>query len=203
MQRSVKGEVVYSTFDQPSENHVQVTELVLDRVKRLVESGKDVVILLDSITRMARAYNLNTPASGRILSGGVDSTALYPPKKFFGAARNIEEGGSLTILATALVDTGSRMDEVIFEEFKGTGNMEIRLDRKLADKRIFPAIDIETTGTRKEELLMDAAEAAMVWKLRAVLHALEPAAAIELLINKVRETKSNAEFLQAIQKNSR
>ena len=156
MQRSVRGEVVASTFDQPSENHVQVTELVLDRVKRLVEGGKDVVILLDSITRMARAYNLNTPASGRILSGGVDSTALYPPKKFFGAARNIEDGGSLTILATALVDTGSRMDEVIFEEFKGTGNMEIRLDRKLADKRIFPAIDIEMTGTRKEELLMDA-----------------------------------------------
>ena len=203
MQRSVKGEVVASTFDQPSENHVQVTELVLDRVKRLVEGGKDVVILLDSITRMARAYNLNTPASGRILSGGVDSTALYPPKKFFGAARNIEEGGSLTILATALVDTGSRMDEVIFEEFKGTGNMEIRLDRKLADKRIFPAIDIDMTGTRKEELLMDPAEAAMVWKLRAVLHALEPAAAIELLINKVRETKTNAEFLTAIQRNSR
>ncbi len=203
MKRSVNGEVVASTFDQPSENHVQVTELVLDRVKRLVEIGRDVVVLLDSITRMARAYNLNTPASGRILSGGVDSTALYPPKKFFGAARNIEEGGSLTILATALVDTGSRMDEVIFEEFKGTGNMEIRLDRKLADKRVFPAIDIELTGTRKEELLMDAAEAAMVWKLRAVLHALEPNAAIELLINKVRETKSNAEFLTQLQKNSR
>ncbi|MEE4275954.1 MAG: transcription termination factor Rho [Thermoleophilia bacterium] len=203
MQRSVDGEVVASTFDQPSENHVQVTELVLDRVKRLVEMGKDVVVLLDSITRMARAFNLNTPASGRILSGGVDSTALYPPKKFFGAARNIEEGGSLTILATALVDTGSRMDEVIFEEFKGTGNMEIRLDRKLADKRIFPAIDIEMTGTRKEELLMDAAEAAAVWKLRGVLHSLDPAAAIELLIKKVRETKSNAEFLSALQKNSR
>jgi transcription termination factor Rho len=203
MQRSVLGTVVASTFDQPSENHVQVTELVLDRVKRLVEVGEDVVVLLDSITRMARAFNLNTPASGRILSGGVDSTALYPPKKFFGAARNIEHGGSLTILATALVDTGSRMDEVIFEEFKGTGNMEIRLDRKLADKRIFPAIDIDATGTRKEELLMEAAEAAMVWKLRAVLHSLEPSAAIELLINKVRETKSNEEFLQQIQKNSR
>jgi transcription termination factor Rho len=203
MQRSVQGEVVASTFDQPSENHVQVTELVLDRVKRLVEMGNDVVVLLDSITRMARAFNLNMPASGRILSGGVDSTALYPPKKFFGAARNIEEGGSLTILATALVDTGSRMDEVIFEEFKGTGNMEIRLDRKLADKRVFPAIDIELTGTRKEELLMDAAEAAMVWKLRAVLHSLEPSAAIELLINKVRETKSNNEFLTQLQKNSR
>jgi transcription termination factor Rho len=203
MQRSVNGEVVASTFDQPSENHVQVTELVLDRVKRLVEQKHDVVILLDSITRMARAFNLNTPASGRILSGGVDSTALYPPKKFFGAARNIEEGGSLTIMATALVDTGSRMDEVIFEEFKGTGNMEIRLDRKLADKRIFPAIDIDGTGTRREELLMEPAEAAMVWKLRNVLHSLEPSAAIELLINKVRETKSNADFLLAIQKNSR
>jgi len=203
MQRSVVGTVVASTFDQPSENHVQVTELVLDRVKRLVEMGHDVVVLLDSITRMARAFNLNTPASGRILSGGVDSTALYPPKKFFGAARNIEEGGSLTILATALVDTGSRMDEVIFEEFKGTGNMEIRLDRRLADKRIFPAIDIEMTGTRKEELLMEPAEAAAVWKLRGVLHSLEPAAAIELLIKKVRETKSNAEFLSALQKNSR
>jgi len=203
MQRSVNGTVVASTFDQPSENHVQVTELVLDRVKRLVEIGEDVVVLLDSITRMARAFNLNTPASGRILSGGVDSTALYPPKKFFGAARNIEFGGSLTILATALVDTGSRMDEVIFEEFKGTGNMEIRLDRKLADKRIFPAIDIDSTGTRKEELLMEPAEAAMVWKLRAVLHSLEPSAAIELLINKVRETKSNEEFLLQIQKNSR
>jgi transcription termination factor Rho len=203
MQRSVKGEVVASTFDQPSENHVQVTELVLDRVKRLVEMKHDVVILLDSITRMARAFNLNTPASGRILSGGVDSTALYPPKKFFGAARNIEEGGSLTILATALIDTGSRMDEVIHEEFKGTGNWEIRLDRKLADKRVFPAIDIDNTGTRKEELLMEPAEAAMVWKLRTVLHSLEPAAAIELLINKVRETKSNADFLLQIQKNSR
>ncbi len=203
MQRSVIGTVVASTFDQPSENHVQITELVLDRVKRLVEMGHDVVVLLDSITRMARAFNLNTPASGRILSGGVDSTALYPPKKFFGAARNIEEGGSLTILATALVDTGSRMDEVIFEEFKGTGNMEIRLDRKLADKRIFPAIDIEATGTRKEELLMEAGEAATVWKLRSVLHSLDPSAAIELLIKKTRETKNNAEFLSALLKNSR
>ena len=203
MQRSVNGTVVASTFDQPSENHVQVTELVLDRVKRLVEMGHDVVVLLDSITRMARAFNLNTPASGRILSGGVDSTALYPPKKFFGAARNIEDGGSLTILATALVDTGSRMDEVIFEEFKGTGNMEIRLDRKLADKRIFPAIDIELTGTRKEELLMEPAEAAAVWKLRSVLHSLDPAAAIELLIKKTRETNNNAEFLSALIKNSR
>lgn len=203
MERSVKGTVVASTFDQPSENHVQVTELVLDRVKRLVEMGHDVVVLLDSITRMARAFNLNTPASGRILSGGVDSTALYPPKKFFGAARNIENGGSLTILATALVDTGSRMDEVIFEEFKGTGNMEIRLDRKLADKRIFPAIDIEATGTRKEELLMEPAEAAVIWQLRGVLHSLDPAAAIDVLIKKTRETKNNAEFLNALRKNSR
>ena len=203
MERSIKGEVVSSTFDMPSENHIAVAELVMERAKRMVESGFDVVILLDSITRLARAYNLATPASGRILSGGVDSTALYPPKKFFGAARNIEQGGSLTILATALVDTGSRMDEVIFEEFKGTGNMEIRLDRKLADKRIFPAIDIEMTGTRMEELLLEAAEAAAVWKLRGVLHSLDPAAAIELLIKKIRETKNNAEFLSALSKNSR
>jgi transcription termination factor Rho len=203
MQRSVKGEVVSSTFDQPSDNHVQVAELVLDRVKRLVESGRDVVVLLDSITRLARAYNLTAPASGRILSGGVDSTALFPPKKFFGAARNVEEGGSLTILATALVDTGSRMDEVIFEEFKGTGNMELHLDRKLADKRIFPAIDIERSGTRKEELLMDDAEAIQVWKVRNVLHALDPGAAIELLISKLRDTKTNEQFLKEIAKNSR
>ena len=203
MQRSVKGEVVSSTFDQPSDNHVQVAELVLDRVKRLVESGRDVVVLLDSITRLARAYNLTAPASGRILSGGVDSTALFPPKKFFGAARNVEEGGSLTILATALVDTGSRMDEVIFEEFKGTGNMELHLDRKLADKRIFPAIDIERSGTRKEELLMEDAEAIQVWKVRNVLHALDPGAAIELLISKLRDTKTNEQFLQEIAKNSR
>jgi transcription termination factor Rho len=203
MERTVQGEVVASTFDQPGENHVQVTELVLERVKRLVEVGKDVVVLLDSITRMARAYNLQAPASGRILSGGVDSTALYPPKKFFGAARNIEEGGSLTIVATALVETGSRMDEVIFEEFKGTGNWEVRLTRNLANKRIFPAIDIENSGTRKEELLMDPAEAKMVWKLRGVLHALDPNAAIELLIQKLKETKSNGEFLDQMRKNSR
>ncbi|MCL6106221.1 MAG: transcription termination factor Rho [Actinobacteria bacterium] len=203
MQRSVRGEVVSSTFDQPSDNHIQVAELVLDRVKRLVESGRDVVVLLDSITRLARAYNLSAPASGRILSGGVDSTALFPPKKFFGAARNVEEGGSLTILATALVDTGSRMDEVIFEEFKGTGNMELHLERKLADKRIFPAIDIERSGTRKEELLMEETEAVMVWKLRNVLHALDPGAAIELLISKLRDTKNNDQFLKEIGKNSR
>ncbi len=203
MERSVNGEVVASTFDQPADNHLQVTELVLERVKRLVEVGRDVVVLLDSITRLARAYNLAAPASGRILSGGVDSTALYPPKKFFGAARNIEEGGSLTILATALVDTGSRMDEVIFEEFKGTGNMEVHLSRGLANKRIFPAIDIEKSGTRKEELLMTPEEAKVVWKLRSVLHALEPNAAIELLINKLKETKSNTQFLEAMRKNSR
>jgi len=202
MQRSVKGEVVSSTFDQPSDNHVQVAELVLDRVKRLVESGRDVVVLLDSITRLARAYNLTAPTSGRILSGGVDSTALFPPKKFFGAARNVEEGGSLTILATALVDTGSRMDEVIFEEFKGTGNMELHLDRKLADKRVFPAIDIERSGTRKEELLMEDQEAIQVWKIRNVLHALDSGAAIELLISKLRDTKTNDQFLKEIAKNA-
>ncbi|MFH1737250.1 MAG: transcription termination factor Rho [Actinomycetota bacterium] len=200
MERSIDGDVVSSTFDMPAENHIQAAELVLERAKRLVEHKMDVVIVLDSITRLARAYNLTCPTSGRILSGGVDSTALYPPKHFFGAARNIENGGSLTIIATALVDTGSRMDEVIFEEFKGTGNMEIHLERKLADKRIFPAIDIEKSGTRKEELLLDPAEAQMIWKLRRVLHALEPAQAIELLIAKVRDTKSNTLFLKEIEK---
>ncbi len=203
MERSVSGEVVSSTFDQPSDNHIAVAELVLERAKRLVEQGRDVVILMDSVTRLARAYNLSTPASGRILSGGVDSTALFPPKRFFGAARNIEFGGSLTIIATALVDTGSRMDEVIFEEFKGTGNMEIRLDRKLADKRVFPAIDIEKSGTRKEELIMEPKEAAQVWKLRPIIHALDPGAAIELLISGVRKTKSNAQFLSQIKDASR
>lgn len=198
MERSVTGEVISSTFDQPSDNHIAVAELVLERAKRLVEHNRDVVILLDSVTRLARAYNLSTPASGRILSGGVDSTALFPPKRFFGAARNIEFGGSLTIIATALVDTGSRMDEVIFEEFKGTGNMEIHLDRKLADKRIFPAIDIEKSGTRKEELILEPKEAEQVWKLRRVLHSLEPGAAIEVLIEGVRKTKSNAQFLSQI-----
>lgn len=203
MERSVSGEVVSSTFDQPSDNHIAVAELVLERAKRLVEQERDVVILMDSVTRLARAYNLSTPASGRILSGGVDSTALFPPKRFFGAARNIEFGGSLTIIATALVDTGSRMDEVIFEEFKGTGNMEIHLDRKLADKRVFPAIDIEKSGTRKEELIMDPKEAAQVWKLRPVIHSLDPASAIELLISGVRKTKSNAQFLAQIKDASR
>lgn len=200
MQRSVKGEVVYSTFDRPAEEHTQVSELAIERARRLVEMGTDVVILLDSITRLARAHNLATPASGRILSGGVDSTALYPPKRFFGAARNLEEGGSLTIMATALVDTGSRMDEVIFEEFKGTGNMELRLDRKLADKRIFPAIDVEASGTRREELLFDPAELQAVWKLRRVLVALESGPALELLIDRLKTTKSNAEFLLTIAK---
>ncbi len=200
MQRTVKGEVIYSTFDRPAEEHTQVSELALERAKRLVEMGTDVVILLDSITRLARAHNLATPASGRILSGGVDSQALYPPKRFFGAARNIEEGGSLTILGTALVETGSKMDEVIFEEFKGTGNMELRLDRKLADKRIYPAIDIEASGTRKEELLFDRTELTQVWKLRRVLLALESGAALELLIDRLKTTKSNAEFLAEVAK---
>jgi transcription termination factor Rho len=202
MQRSVKGEVVYSTFDRPAEEHTQVSELALERAKRLVEMGTDVVILLDSITRLARAHNLATPASGRILSGGVDSTALYPPKRFFGAARNIEEGGSLTIMGTALVETGSRMDEVIFEEFKGTGNMELRLDRGLADRRIYPAVDISQSGTRKEELLFDPSELAQVWKLRRVLLALEPGAALELLIDRLKTSKSNGEFLAEIAKST-
>ncbi|MFB7777805.1 transcription termination factor Rho [Streptomyces bauhiniae] len=200
MQRSVKGEVISSTFDRPAEDHTTVAELAIERAKRLVELGHDVVVLLDSITRLGRAYNLAAPASGRILSGGVDSTALYPPKRFFGAARNIEDGGSLTILATALVDTGSRMDEVIFEEFKGTGNMELKLDRKLADKRIFPAVDVDASGTRKEEILLGSEELAITWKLRRVLHALDQQQAIELLLDKMKQTKSNIEFLTQIQK---
>ncbi|XUL91114.1 transcription termination factor Rho [Streptomyces galilaeus] len=200
MQRSVKGEVISSTFDRPAEDHTTVAELAIERAKRLVELGHDVVVLLDSITRLGRAYNLAAPASGRILSGGVDSTALYPPKRFFGAARNIEDGGSLTILATALVDTGSRMDEVIFEEFKGTGNAELKLDRKLADKRIFPAVDVDASGTRKEEILLGSDELAVTWKLRRVLHALDQQQAIELLLDKMKQTKSNAEFLLQIQK---
>ncbi len=198
MQRSVKGEVIYSTFDRPADEHTQVSELAIERAKRLVEMGQDVVILLDSITRLARAHNLATPASGRILSGGVDSTALYPPKRFFGAARNIEEGGSLTIIGTALVETGSKMDEVIFEEFKGTGNMELRLDRRLADRRVYPAIDIASSGTRKEELLFSPEELMLVWKLRRVLLALEPGAALELLIDKLKNSRSNAEFLAEV-----
>jgi transcription termination factor Rho len=200
MQRSVDGEVVYSTFDRPSDDHIQVTELTLERAKRLVEMGRDVVILLDGITRLSRAYNLATPASGRILSGGVDSTALYPPKRFFGAARNIEHGGSLTVIATALVETGSRMDEVIFEEFKGTGNWELRLDRKMSEKRIFPAIDIQASGTRKEELLLKPDELQLVWRLRRVLHALADGGALELLIDKMKATPGNAQFLREIAK---
>ena len=200
MQRSVKGEVIASTFDRPPTDHTTVAELSIERAKRLVELGHDVVVLLDNITRLGRAYNLAAPASGRILSGGVDSTALYPPKRFLGAARNIEHGGSLTILATALVETGSTMDTVIFEEFKGTGNAELKLDRKLADKRVFPAIDIPASGTRKEEILLPPDELAVIIKLRRVLHALDSQQALELLLNKVRETRNNVEFLMQIQK---
>jgi transcription termination factor Rho len=204
MRRSVKGEVVASTFDRPSDEHTAVAELAIERAKRLVEMGQDVVIMLDGITRLARAYNLAQPATGRIMSGGVDSGALYPPKRFFGAARNIEEGGSLTILATALVETGSKMDEVIFEEFKGTGNMELRLDRRLAERRIYPAIDVNASSTRHEELLFDRSQLQQVWKLRRVLNALandgSAAAGLELLLDKIRTTKSNDEFLAEIAK---
>jgi transcription termination factor Rho len=204
MRRSVKGEVVASTFDRPSDEHTAISELTIDRAKRLVEIGKDVVIVLDGITRLARAYNLAQPATGRIMSGGVDSGALYPPKRFFGAARNIEEGGSLTILATALVETGSKMDEVIFEEFKGTGNMELRLDRRLAERRLYPAIDVNASQTRHEELLFERGQLQQVWKLRRVLNALaadgSAAAGLELLIDKIRTTKSNDEFLSEIAK---
>ena len=200
-QRTVTAaEVVYSTFDKPTDQHIQVTELVLERAKRLAESQQDVVIILDSLTRLARAYNLAMPASGKILSGGIDASALYPPRRFFGAARNIEEGGSVSIIASALVETGSRMDEGIFEEFKGTGNMELRLDRQLSEKRLFPAINVDASGTRKEELLLPPEELALVIKLRRVLHALEPAAALELLTDKIRATKSNEQFLKEIAK---
>jgi transcription termination factor Rho len=200
MQRTVKGEVIHSTFDHPADDHTTVAELAIERAKRLVEMGHDVVILLDNITRLGRAYNNSAPASGRILSGGVDSTALYPPKRFFGAARNIENGGSLTILAAALIETGSRMDEVIFEEFKGTGNMELRLRRELAEKRLFPAVDVDASSTRKEEILLAPEELKIVWQLRRVLHALEPQQALELLMEQMRKTKSNAEFLMQVQK---
>jgi len=200
MQRSVKGEVISSTFDEPAQRHVQVAEMVIEKAKRLVEHKKDVVILLDSITRLARAYNTVIPASGKVLSGGLDSNALQKPKRFFGAARNIEEGGSLTIMATALVDTGSRMDDIIFEEFKGTGNMEIHLDRKLTDKRVFPSIDITRSGTRKEELLIVKEDLNRVWVLRKVLNPLSPVEAMELLLDKMGKTKSNADFLSAMQK---
>jgi transcription termination factor Rho len=198
MQRSVRGEVISSTFDEPAQRHVQVAEMVIEKAKRLVEHKKDVVILLDSITRLARAYNTIVPTSGKVLSGGVDSNALQRPKRFFGAARNIEEGGSLTIIATALVDTGSRMDEVIFEEFKGTGNSEVHLDRKLADRRVFPAIDIQKSGTRKEELLMSKEDLNRVYVLRRVLTPLSPVEAMELLLSKMGKTKSNGEFLNAM-----
>jgi transcription termination factor Rho len=200
MQRSVKGEVIASTFDRPPSDHTTVAELSIERAKRLVELGHDVVVLLDSITRLGRAYNLAAPASGRILSGGVDSTALYPPKRFLGAARNIEDGGSLTIIATALVETGSTMDTVIFEEFKGTGNAELKLDRKIADKRVFPAVDIDASGTRKEEILLAPEELAVVIKLRRVLHALDPQQALDLLLDKLKKTSTNIEFLMQIQK---
>jgi len=198
MQRSVRGEVISSTFDEPPQRHVQVAEMVIEKAKRLVETGRDVVILLDSITRLARAYNTVVPASGRILSGGVDSNALQKPKRFFGAARKIEGAGSLTIIATALVDTGSRMDEVIFEEFKGTGNLEIHLDRKLTDRRVFPSIDIQKSGTRKEELLLSKDILSKVWVLRKVLDPLSPVDAMELLLGKMSKTKTNAEFLSAM-----
>tara|TARA_B100001123_G_scaffold430299_1_gene550018 strand:- start:2683 stop:4128 length:1446 start_codon:yes stop_codon:yes gene_type:complete len=200
MQRSVNGEVISSTFDEPAQRHVQVAEMVIEKAKRLVEHRKDVVILLDSVTRLARAYNTVIPPSGKVLSGGLDSNALQKPKRFFGAARNIEEGGSLTIIATALVDTGSRMDDVIFEEFKGTGNMEIHLERKLVDKRVFPAIDIQKSGTRKEELLIDSQDLNRIWVLRKVLNPLDSVQAMELLLSKMAETKTNIDFLSSMQK---
>jgi len=202
MQRSVKGEVIASTFDEPADRHVQVAEMVIEKAKRLVEHGRDVVVLLDSITRLARAYNTITPASGRVLSGGIDATALQRPKRFFGAARKIEQGGSLTIIGTALVETGSRMDEVIFEEFKGTGNMEIYLDRKLADRRIFPSIDITRSGTRKEELLLDPEELNKVWILRKILSSLNSIEGMELLLEKISVTKSNKDFLKSMEMSS-
>jgi transcription termination factor Rho len=195
MQRSVKGEVISSTFDEPAQRHIQVSDMALEKAKRLVEHGRDVVILLDSLTRLARASNTVTPASGRVLSGGMEANALQRPKRFFGAARNTEEGGSLTIIATALIDTGSRMDEVIFEEFKGTGNMEVYLDRKLADKRIFPAIDLQRSGTRKEELLLKEDVLKRVWLLRKVLSPMNTIEAMEFLLDKMKSTKSNKEFL--------
>jgi transcription termination factor Rho len=200
MERSVKGEVISSTFDEPASRHVQVAEIVMEKAKRLVEHKKDVVILLDSITRLARAYNTVVPSSGKVLSGGVDANALEKPKRFFGAARKIEEGGSLTIMATALIDTGSRMDDVIFEEFKGTGNMEIILDRKLVDKRIFPAIDINRSGTRKEELLVESSDLNKIWILRKVLNPLSIDEAMDLLLDKLRKSDSNGEFLTSLNK---
>jgi len=204
MRRTVKGEVIASTFDRPSDEHTQIAELTIEKAKRLVELGEDVVIILDGITRLSRAYNLAAPATGRIMSGGIDAGALYPPKKFFGAARNIEEGGSLTILATALVETNSRMDDAIFEEFKGTGNMELRLDRKIAERRVFPAIDVDASSTRHEELLFDRKQLPLVWKLRRVLSGMaaegSPAPGLELLMDRLRTFKSNDEFLSEIAK---
>jgi transcription termination factor Rho len=202
LRRSVHGEVIYSTFDQSAQEHIAVAELAIERAKRLVEQGRDVVVLLDSITRLGRAYNLAAPTSSRILAGGVAVSALYPPRKFLGAARNVEHGGSLTLLCTALVDTGSRMDDVFFEEFKGTGNMELRLRRELAEKRIFPAIDVAPSSTRRDDLLMSAEEYAVTSRLRQVLAELEPQQAIELLLDKARSTSSNAEFLRQIQRSS-
>jgi transcription termination factor Rho len=198
MERSVNAEVISSTFDEPPDRHVQVAEMVIEKAKRLTEYGHDVVILLDSITRLARAYNTVAPPSGKVLSGGIDSNALHKPKRFFGAARNIEEGGSLTILATALIDTGSRMDDVIFEEFKGTGNMECHLERKLADRRIYPAIDIQLSGTRKEELLLEQDVLQRVWLLRKILNELNTVEAMEFLLERLRKTDSNKEFLEVM-----
>jgi transcription termination factor Rho len=198
MARSVRGEVVSSTFDEPATRHVQVAEMVIEKAKRLVEHNRDVVILLDSITRLARAYNTVVPSSGKVLTGGVDANALQRPKRFFGAARNVEEGGSLSIIATALVETGSRMDDVIYEEFKGTGNMEIHLDRRIAEKRIFPAININRSGTRREELLMPAAELQKMWILRKILHPMDELAAVEFLLDKLKHTKTNGEFFDSM-----
>ncbi len=200
MQRTVKGEVIASTFDRPAEDHTTVAELAIERAKRLVELGRDVVVLLDSITRLGRAYNISAPTSGRVLTGGVDAAALYPPKRFFGAARNIENGGSLTIIATALVETGSKMDEVIFEEFKGTGNSELRLSRSLADKRIFPAVDVNASSTRREEMLLSSDEVKITWKLRRALAGLDQQQALEVVLGKLKETQSNVEFLVQMQK---
>ena len=200
MARSVRGEVVSSTFDEPASRHVQVAEMVIEKAKRLVEHKKDVIILLDSITRLARAYNTVVPSSGKVLTGGVDANALQRPKRFFGAARNIEEGGSLTIIATALVDTGSRMDDVIFEEFKGTGNMEVHLDRKISEKRIYPAININRSGTRREELITDSDELQMMWILRKLIHPMEEVSAIEFLLDKLKETKTNDDFFNSMKK---
>jgi transcription termination factor Rho len=200
MERTVRGEVVSSTFDEPASRHVQVAEMVIEKAKRLVEHKKDVVILLDSITRLARAYNTVVPSSGKVLTGGVDANALHRPKRFFGAARNIEEGGSLTIIATALVDTGSKMDDVIYEEFKGTGNMEIQLDRRIAEKRVYPSININRSGTRKEDLLIDPEQLQKIWVLRKVLHPMDELASIEFLLGKMMDTKTNAEFFDGMKR---